>query len=31
MVALFVLTWAVSYGVWKVRRIEQRWGAYVVD
>ena len=30
IVGLFVLTWAVSYGVWKVRRIEQRWTAYAV-
>jgi nickel/cobalt transporter (NiCoT) family protein len=29
IVALFVLTWAVSYGVWKVRRIEERWSAFV--
>jgi high-affinity nickel-transport protein len=26
---LFVLTWAVSYTVWKVRRIEERWSAFV--
>jgi high-affinity nickel-transport protein len=25
VVALFVLTWAVSLGVWKVARVEQRW------
>ena len=31
IVGLFVLTWAVSLIVWKTRRIEQRWGAYVVD
>jgi high-affinity nickel-transport protein len=29
IVALFVLTWALSYGVWKVRRIEERWSAFV--
>jgi high-affinity nickel-transport protein len=29
MVGLFVLTWAVSFGFWKVRRIEERWGALV--
>lgn len=26
LVGLFVLVWAVSYGVWKVGRLEQRWG-----
>jgi high-affinity nickel-transport protein len=26
---LFILTWALSLGVWKVRRIEERWSAYV--
>jgi nickel/cobalt transporter (NiCoT) family protein len=31
IVGLFVLTWAVSIGVWKASRIEQRWSAYVVD
>src|SRR6266516_3115264 len=30
VVGLFVLTWAVSYGIWKVRRIEERWTAYAV-
>ncbi len=25
IVALFVITWAVSYGVWKLLRIEERW------
>ncbi|MER3403136.1 MAG: HoxN/HupN/NixA family nickel/cobalt transporter [Armatimonadota bacterium] len=25
LVSLFVLTWAVSYGVWKVGRLEERW------
>ena len=29
IVGLFVLTWAVSAGIWKVRRIEERWSAYV--
>jgi high-affinity nickel-transport protein len=29
MAALFVLTWAFSYGIWKVRRIEERWSALV--
>jgi nickel/cobalt transporter (NiCoT) family protein len=29
IVALFVLTWAVSYGVWKLKRIEERWSAFV--
>jgi high-affinity nickel-transport protein len=29
VVGLFVLTWALSYGVWKVRRIEERWSAFV--
>ena len=31
IVGLFVLTWAVSVFVWKTRRIEERWNAYVVD
>jgi high-affinity nickel-transport protein len=31
IVGLFVLTWAISLIVWKTRRIEQRWGSYVVD
>ena len=30
VVALFVATWAVSLLVWKLRRIEQRWGAAVM-
>jgi nickel/cobalt transporter (NiCoT) family protein len=30
MVALFVLTWAVSALIWKTRRIEERWGAVSV-
>jgi len=29
VVALFVLTWGLSYAVWKVRRIEERWSAFV--
>jgi len=29
VVGLFVLTWALSYAVWKVRRIEERWSAFV--
>ena len=29
IVGLFVLTWLVSIVVWKTRRIEERWGAYV--
>jgi nickel/cobalt transporter (NiCoT) family protein len=29
IVALFVLTWALSFAVWKVRRIEERWSAFV--
>jgi len=31
IVGLFVLTWAVSYGVWKLRRIEERWAALIQD
>jgi high-affinity nickel-transport protein len=31
VVGLFVLTWAVSIGVWKRARIEERWGALVRD
>jgi nickel/cobalt transporter (NiCoT) family protein len=31
IVGLFVLTWAVSYGVWKLRRIEERWAALLQD
>jgi high-affinity nickel-transport protein len=31
VVGLFVLTWAVSAGVWKLRRIEERWGRSVED
>jgi high-affinity nickel-transport protein len=26
LIGLFVLTWAVSYSVWKVGRLEERWG-----
>jgi len=26
---LFVLTWALSFGVWKVRRTEERWSGLV--
>jgi high-affinity nickel-transport protein len=29
IVGLFVLTWAISFGIWKLRRIEERWGALV--
>ncbi|HYX83977.1 MAG TPA: HoxN/HupN/NixA family nickel/cobalt transporter [Gaiellales bacterium] len=29
IVALFVLMWAMSVAVWKLRRIEDRWGAMV--
>jgi nickel/cobalt transporter (NiCoT) family protein len=31
IVGLFVVTWAVSYGVWKLRRIEERWAALLRD
>jgi high-affinity nickel-transport protein len=31
IVGLFVLTWAVSYGVWRLRRIEERWAALLQD
>jgi len=24
--ALFILTWVLSVGIWKLRRIEERWG-----
>jgi high-affinity nickel-transport protein len=27
VVGLFVLTWAVSFAFWKLRRIEERWAA----
>jgi nickel/cobalt transporter (NiCoT) family protein len=27
MVILFIIVWAVSVSVWKVRRIEDRWNA----
>ncbi|HZQ04777.1 MAG TPA: HoxN/HupN/NixA family nickel/cobalt transporter [Gaiellaceae bacterium] len=30
IVGLFVVTWAIAYGVWKLRRIEERWTAYAV-
>ncbi|ADG07174.1 HoxN/HupN/NixA family nickel/cobalt transporter [Kyrpidia tusciae] len=26
VIGLFIVTWAVSYGVWKVGRLEERWG-----
>jgi nickel/cobalt transporter (NiCoT) family protein len=29
IVALFVLTWTLSYGIWKVRRIEERWTSLI--
>jgi high-affinity nickel-transport protein len=28
---LFVLTWAASFAIWKLRRIEERWGSLVVQ
>jgi len=28
VVGMFVLTWALSFTVWKVRRIEERWGGF---
>ncbi len=31
IVALFVVTWAVSVALWKTRRIEERWSAYIAD
>jgi len=31
IVGLFVLTWATSIVFWRIRRIEERWGAYVPD
>jgi high-affinity nickel-transport protein len=31
VVALFVLMWAMSVSIWKLRRIEDRWAAVVVD
>src|SRR5438128_6206348 len=31
IVGLFVLTWAASVLLWKTRRIEERWSAYVTD
>jgi hypothetical protein len=30
-VAMFIATWAVSVVLWKTRRIEERWGAFVDD
>jgi high-affinity nickel-transport protein len=29
MVGLFVLTWATSFAVWKVRRIDEHWGSQI--
>jgi high-affinity nickel-transport protein len=29
IVALFVVTWALSVGIWKVGRIDERWGAHL--
>jgi high-affinity nickel-transport protein len=31
IVGLFVLTWVLSLLIWKTRRIEQRWGGYVIE
>jgi nickel/cobalt transporter (NiCoT) family protein len=31
MVLLFIIVWAVSVSVWKVRRIEDRWNAMLTD
>ncbi|HVS84546.1 MAG TPA: HoxN/HupN/NixA family nickel/cobalt transporter [Gaiellaceae bacterium] len=31
LVGLFVLTWAASVVLWRSRRIEERWSAYVAD
>jgi nickel/cobalt transporter (NiCoT) family protein len=31
VVALFVVMWAMSVSIWKLRRIEDRWAAVVVD
>ena len=31
IVALFVLMWAASVAIWKLRRIEDRWGAMVAE
>jgi high-affinity nickel-transport protein len=28
-VALFVLTWAVAYAVWRFGHIEEKWSAHV--
>jgi high-affinity nickel-transport protein len=30
IVAFFVLTWLGAYAIWKLRRIEERWGARLV-
>jgi high-affinity nickel-transport protein len=30
IVGLFVLTWVLSFTIWKVRRIEERWTAFAV-
>ena len=27
VVGLFITTWLVSVGVWKVRKVEERWGS----
>ena len=31
VVALFVVMWAMSVSIWKLRRIEDRWAAVVAD
>jgi high-affinity nickel-transport protein len=31
LVVLFIIVWAVSVSVWKVRRIEDRWNAMLTD
>jgi high-affinity nickel-transport protein len=31
MVVLFIIVWAVSVSVWKVRRIEDRWNAMLTN
>jgi len=31
IVGLFVVTWAISYGIWKLRRIEERWTGYALS
>jgi high-affinity nickel-transport protein len=30
IVALFVLMWTASFAIWKLRRIEDRWGELLV-